>query len=201
MKNIHRRAFRPVARVAVVLLAMGIASAPLIFAGSKPKKSVDQKLGVIAHVQLDGRTATRMLLVQKNEKRYLYVGFGSSSDVCIFEVTTPAAPRKLERLTETDDSQTADFQLVGETLAVTSRTGEATKGSSDVAPHSVTILNMTDPANPQPVQTFSGVTNVVADDVHGLIYLSNDEGLWVVQAKQAQKAEADNKYLNADVGP
>jgi hypothetical protein len=200
VKNIHRTAFRPVARVAVVFLAMGIASAPLIFAGSK-QKSVDQKLGVIAHVQLDGGTATRMLLVQKNEKRYLYVGFGSSSDVCIFEVTTPAALRKLERLTETDGSQTADFQLVDETLAVTSRSGEATKGSSDVAPHSVTILNMTDPANPQPVQTFSGVTSVVADDVHGLIYFSNDEGLWVVQAKQAQKAEADNKYLNADVGP
>ena len=188
------------ARVAVVFLAMGIASAPLIFAGSKPKKSVDQKLGVIAHVQLDGGTATRMLLVQKNEKRDICT-LGSSSDVCIFEVTTPAAPRKLERLTETDGSQTADFQLVGETLAVTSRSGEATKGSSDVAPHSVTILNMTDPANPQPVQTFSGVMSVVADDVHGLIYFSNDEGLWVVQAKQAQKAEADNKYLNADVGP
>jgi hypothetical protein len=177
-----------VARVAVVFLAVGIASAPLILARSKPKKSVDQKLGVVAHVQLDDGTATRMLLVQKNEKRYLYVGFSSSSDVCIFEVTTPAAPRKLERLAEIDGSQTADFQLVGETLAMTSRGGEATKGSSDVARPSVTILNMTDQANPKPVQTFSGVTSVVADDVHGLIYLSNGEGLWVVQVKQAPES-------------
>ena len=201
MKNIHRRVLRSVVRAAVVFLAVGIASAPLILARSKPKKSVDQKLGVVAHVQLDDGTATRMLVGQKNEKRYLYVGFSSSSDVCIFEVTTPAAPRKLERLAEIDGSQTADFQLVGETLAMTSRSGEATKGSSDVARHSVTILNMTDPANPKPVQTFSGVTSVVADDVHGLIYLSNGEGLWVVQVKQAQKAEADDKYLSPDVGP
>jgi len=200
MKNIRRRVLRSVARAAAVFLAVGIASAPLILARSKPKKSVDQKSGVVAHVQLDDGTATRMLL-QKNEKRYLYVGFSSSSDVCIFEVTTPAAPRKLERLAEIDGSQTADFQLVGETLAVTSRSGEATKGSSDVARHSVTILNMTDPANPKPVQTFSGVTSVVADDVHGLIYLSNGEGLWVLQVKQAQKAEADDKYLSPDVGP
>ena len=198
MKNIHRRVLRSVVRAAVVFLAVGIALAPLIFARSKPKKSVDQKLSVIAHVQLDDGTATRMLLVQKNEKRYLYVGFSSSSGIWVFDVTTPAAPRKLERLADIDGSQTPDFQLVGETLAVT---GEATKGSSDVARHSVTILNMTDPANPKPVQTFSGVTSVVADDVHGLIYLSNGEGLWVVQVKQAQKAEADDKYLSPDVGP
>ena len=53
-------------------------------------------------------------------------------------------------------------------------------------------------ANSKPKKTFSGVTSVVADDARGLIYLSNDEGLWVVQAKQ-QKAEADSKYLSADV--
>jgi hypothetical protein len=42
---------------------------------------------------------------------------------------------------------------------------------------------------------------VAADDVHGLIYFSNGEGLWVVQTKPAQKAEADDKYLSPDVGP
>jgi hypothetical protein len=53
---------------------------------------------------------------------------------------------------------------------------------------------MTDPTNPQPIQTFADVTSFVADNARGLIYLSNGEGLWVVQAKQPQKADAVSLY-------
>jgi hypothetical protein len=84
---------------------------------------------------------------------------------------------------------------------VSSRSGEATSGSPDSASRSVTILNMTDPTNLQSIQTFAGVTSVVADNTRGLIYLSNGEGLWIVQAKQPRRTETDDKYLNADVGP
>jgi hypothetical protein len=134
-----------------------------------------------------------MLLVQKDGKEYLYVGLSSSSGVCIFDVTKPADPRKVEKFAGAGGAQ-ADFQLVGDTLAVTSRAGEAAAISSNVPPRSVTILNMSDPANPRQIQTFADVTSVVADDARGLIYLSNGEGLWVVQAKQPAKAEPLGSY-------
>jgi hypothetical protein len=191
---IQGKAIKSVARAAVVFLAIGIAAAPTMFAKPKPKKAAVSNLGVIAHLQLDGGTATRMLLVQKDGKQYLYVGLSSSSGVCIFDVTKPGDPRKIEKFAGTGGAQTADFQLVGDTMAVTSRTGEATAISSNAAPRSVTILNMTDPANPQQIQTFVDVTSVVADDARGLIYLSNGDGLWVVQARQPAKAEAAGSY-------
>jgi hypothetical protein len=161
------------------VLALGIAAAPSMFAKAKEKKSAVSNLGVIAHVQLDGGSATHMVLMEKNGKEYLYLGLASSSGVCVFDVTTPAAPRKLERFAGAGGAQAADFQLVGDTLAV----------------------NMTDPTNPQSIQTFAGVTSVVADNARGLIYLSNGEGLWIVQARQLRKTKTDDKYLNADVGP
>ncbi len=148
-------------------------------------------MGVIAHVQLDGGSATRMVLVQNNGKEFLYVGFGSSAGFCIFDVTKPEDPRKLERFAGAGEAQTADFQQVGDTLTVTSRSGEATTSASDAAPHSVTILNTADPTNPQQIQTFTDVTSVVADDARGQIYLSNDEGLWVVQARPREKFESE----------
>lgn len=190
----HGRVIKSVSRAAVAFLAIGIAAAPSIFAQPKAKKAVVSNLGVIAHLQLDGGTATRMLLVQKDGKQYLYVGLSSSSGVCIFDVTKPADPRKVEKFAGAGGAQAADFQLVGDTLAVTSRTGEAAAISSNVPPRSVTILNMSDPANPQQIQTFADVTSVVADDARGLIYLSNGEGLWVVQAKQPAKAEPLGSY-------
>jgi hypothetical protein len=188
--KMRRRAIKSVSRAAVMLFAIGIAAAPSMFAKPKAKKAAESNLGVIAHLQLDGGTATRMFLMEKNGKDYLYIGGGSASGVCILDVTKPAAPRKIEEFAGAGSAQAADFQLVGDTLAVTSRGGEASASSSDVTGRSVTILNTTDPANPQPIQTFSGVTSVVADNARGLIYLSNGEGLWVVQAKQPQKAEA-----------
>ncbi len=191
--KMYGKGLKSVARAAVVFLAIGIAAAPSIFAKPKAKKAVVSNLGVIAHLQLDGGTATRMLLVQKDGKEYLYVGLSSSSGVCIFDVTKPADPRKVEKFAGAGGAQ-ADFQLVGDTLAVTSRAGEAAASSSNVPPRSVTILNMSDPANPRQIQTFADVTSVVADDARGLIYLSNGEGLWVVQAKQPAKAEPLGSY-------
>jgi hypothetical protein len=183
-------AIKSVTRAAVMVFAIGIAAAPSVFAKPKAKKAVVSNTGVIAHLQLDGGAATRMFLMEKNGKDYLYVGGGSASGVCILDVTKPAVPRKIEKFAGVGSARAADFQLVGDTLAVTSWSGEATGNSSDVAARSVTIVNTTDPANPKPIQTFSGVTSVVADNARGLIYLSNGEGLWVVRAKQPQKAEA-----------
>jgi hypothetical protein len=188
------RAIKSVSRAAVAFLALGIAAAPSMFAKPKEKKSAVSNLGVIAHVQLDGGSATHMVIMEKDGKEYLYLGLASSSGICVFDVTTPAAPRKLERFAGAGGAQSADFQLVGDTLAVSSRSGEATSGWSDAAPRSVTILNMTDPMNPQSIQTFAGVTSIVADDARGLIYLSNGEGLWIVQAKQIQEADTVSLY-------
>jgi hypothetical protein len=182
-------AVKSVSRAAVMLFAIGIAAAPSMFAKPKEKKAVVSNVGVIGHLQLDGGTATRMFLLEKNGKDYLYVGGDSAFGVCILDVTKPSAPRKLEKFAGAGSAQAADFQLVGDTLAVTSRSGEAAPSSPEVTGRSVTILNTTDPANPQPIQTFSGVTSVVADNARGLIYLSNGEGLWVVQAKQPQKVD------------
>jgi hypothetical protein len=192
--KMHARAIKCVSRAATVLFAIGIAAAPSMFAKPKEKKAEASNMGVIAHVQLDGGTATRMVLMEKNGKEYLYLGLASSSGVCVFDVTTPAAPRKLERFAGASGVQADEFQLVGDTLAVSSHSGEPTIGSADAAARSVTILNMTDPTNPQPIQTFSNVTSVVTDNARGVIYLSNGEGLWVVQAKQMQKADTTSLY-------
>jgi hypothetical protein len=187
--KISGRAIKSVSRATVAFLAFGIFAAPSMFAKPKEKKDAVSNLGVIAHVQLDGGSATHMVLMEKNGKEYLYLGLASSSGVCVFDVTTPAVPRKLERFAGAGGTQAVEFELVGDTLAVSSRSGEAPISSPDAAPRSVTILNMTNPTNPQSILTLAGVTSVAVDNARGLIYLSNGEGLWIVQAKQPQKVD------------
>src|ERR1700733_2189355 len=91
------RAIKSVSRAGVMLFAIGIAAAPSMFAKPKEKKAVISNLGVIAHLQLDGGAAARMVLMEKNGKEYLYVGGGSANGFCILDVTKPSAPHKLEK--------------------------------------------------------------------------------------------------------
>jgi len=51
---------------------------------------------------------------------------------------------------------------------------------------SVRILDLSDPKNPRTLQTFQGVTSILADDTRKLIYITNGEGLWVLRHKHTE---------------
>jgi hypothetical protein len=50
-------------------------------------------------------------------------------------------------------------------------------------------LDLTDPAHPKVLQTFTSVTSMLPDGGRGLVYLTNNEGLWIL------------KYTRAGLGP
>ena len=105
----YKSGFKSISRVAAAVVAIGIASAPALFAKPKTKKAVDSNLGVIAHVQLENGSATRIFLVQKNGKRYLYLGVGASSSVCVFDVTMPAAAHRVDESREQGTRRRLNF--------------------------------------------------------------------------------------------
>lgn len=43
------------------------------------------------------------------------------------------------------------------------------------------MLDLSDPKNPKTLQTFDGVTRVLADDGRHSIYIANGEGLWILR--------------------
>ena len=63
-----------------------------------------------------------------------------------------------------------------------------TVGGSGYPTQSVRVLDLSDPANPRTLQSFSGVTSILADDEHNLIYIANNEGLWILRHEQEQAA-------------
>jgi hypothetical protein len=48
------------------------------------------------------------------------------------------------------------------------------------------VLDLSNPANPRTILTFSGVTSTLADDAHNLVYITNGEGLWIVKHQPEQ---------------
>ncbi len=49
----------------------------------------------------------------------------------------------------------------------------------------VNVLDLSDPANPRAILSFSGVTSTLNDEAHNLVYITNSEGLWIVRNNQA----------------
>jgi hypothetical protein len=185
-RTVHRISWKDLFRSAVAFLAIMIAAASAVLAKPRPGKPKQQPVAVVAHVGLSGGPATRMLLVEKGGREYLYVGRNSPEGWSIVDVSKPDHPRVLDRPAGSSRLPTGNLSVVGDTraLIVTSEEGTTTAKSRDRAPESVTVLDFADPSNPREIRAFSGVTSFLTDDERGLIYVANPEGLWIVKAKQ-----------------
>ncbi|HET7442692.1 MAG TPA: hypothetical protein VFJ47_15420, partial [Terriglobales bacterium] len=116
----------------------------------------------------------------------------------VVDVTKPEKAKVLNRVAPTQAAG-GNLQLVGGGLALEETPDSSASGgvrhelSPAKAPgaaagnrptSSVRVLDLSDPANPRTLQTFQGVTSVLADDGRRLIYIANGEGVWILKHKQ-----------------
>jgi len=70
--------------------------------------------------------------------------------------------------------------------------------SSKHPTETVRVLDLSDPRNPKTLQEFSGVTSILPDGNHGLIYLTNNEGLWILRYNRLGMLEPARKKPPCD---
>ena len=142
---------------------------------------------VIAHLALSGASPQQMFLQQNDRKQYLYVQQASGQGFTVVDVTKPTKPKMVSHVPQENLTMLSSRLAIAEksdnpAAAGASRaTGstEGTRGGGSVS-QSVRVLDVSDPAHPRTIQTFSGVTSVLADDARGLIYVANGEGIWIL---------------------
>jgi hypothetical protein len=74
----------------------------------------------------------------------------------------------------------------------------ATLTSSSRATETVRVLDLSDPRNPKTLETFNKVTSLLPDGGHGLLYLTNNEGLWVLRYNHPSFLEPAKKKPPCD---
>ena len=171
-KNVTGRCSEALRCAAIAIVATGIAATPSDHAKSNSKTTAGISANVVAHVELSGGPATRMLLVKKNGKEYLLLGLDSSSHVAIVDVSEPSQPRTMT-VAGASGATATELKVVAETLRLFA-TSEAESAAS---------------AGPKEIRNLSGVTAYVKDKAHGLIYVTNGDGLWILKTKE----QADNE--------
>jgi hypothetical protein len=168
-------------RLGVILSSGVIAlSGQSTFANTKPTEVPAE---VIAHLPLQESTGSEMLLQTKGDKHYLYVQKASKKGFTVIDVTKPSQPSLVRAAAPSSDATAGKLELVGPDVALAEVPDKSSKGvirSTDNPTETVKVLDLRDPAHPKVLQTFTGVTSTLQDPGRGLIYLVNNDGLWVL---------------------
>lgn len=168
-------------RAGLVVSAAAVAvSVPGMMANTKPTE-VPAK--VIAHLPLQEPAGNEMLLQTKGDKHYLYVQKASKEGFTVVDVTKPAAPALVKGTAPSNDATAGRLEIVGPDVGLAEVPDKTSKGvirSSENPTETVKVLDLTDPAHPKVIQTFTGVTSILQDPSRALIFLANNDGLWIL---------------------
>jgi hypothetical protein len=175
----------------LVLLLASLASA------SEPtvSKPTDVPAIVIAHLRLPQATASEMLLQKENGKQYLYVQQAAKQGFMIVDVSKPEQPNLLKRTAEQNQATAGHLQIVSPDVAIAEAPEKTptTLSSSSHPTETVRVLDLSDPGNPKTLETFNNVTGLLPDGRHGLIYLTNNDGLWILRYNRPALLEPEKK--------
>ena len=182
---------------AVAVLLAGLAAiSPNAGAKHRAAPPMQEPASVIAHLALPGITVRQLDLQQNGNKQYLYIEELSKNGFAIVDVTKPTQPDVIKSEAWPDEASTGKLQLVSGRLAL----AEAPDATMETVSRTDTlkVLDLSDPAKPRTVLTFSGVTSTLADDAHNLVYITNGEGLWILRNNQALASAAKQDACTSD---
>lgn len=194
METFRKAALRSCVLVCSILVA-------LASAGEQPApKPTDLPATVIAHLPLPQATGSQMLLQRDDAKQYLYVQQASKQGFMIVDVTKPEKPSLLKRTAESNQSTAGNLQMVSPDVAIAEAPEKTptTLTSSSRTTETVRVLDLSDPRNPKTLETFNKVTSLLPDGGHGLIYLTNNEGLWILRYNRPALLEPAKKKQPCD---
>jgi hypothetical protein len=189
MKLLSKAVVTSRVRAGFALLTLFAAVAPGIFATDKLAKPQEVPATVVGHLPLPAAPGNQMFLQKKGNKQYLYIQQASKQGYMIVDVTKANDPIVLERTAPANQPTKGNLEMVGPDVALAESPEKNPGTVSSVArpAESIKVLDMSDPAKPKTLQTFDGVTSILPDN--GRIYLTNDEGLWVLRFSQYQKRQ------------
>ena len=199
MKIIHKTIARERICNALVLFAFFAATAPDADAKHRAAKPSEQPATVVAHLALSGSPTSQMDLHENGGKQYLYIGAKSNEGFTVVDVTNPDQPNVIKRVAWPNEASTGRLQMVSGGLAL-AEGPDSDSMAPDPPPstRTVKVLDLSDPANPRAVLSFSGVTSTLDDEARNLVYITNREGLWILRNNQALAAAAKQHACTSD---
>jgi hypothetical protein len=187
MKNFSENSCRTHVVALLFLLPAFAASA----SEQPTSKPTDVPATVIAHLPLPQATGNQMLLQKEKGKVYLYIQQAAKQGFMIVDVSKPELPALLKRTAESNQATSGNLEMVSPEIAIAEAPEKTptTLTSNSHPTETVRVLDLSDPKNPKTLETFNKVTSLLPDGGHGLIYLTNNDGLYVLRYNHPSRFE------------
>ncbi|MGC2020754.1 MAG: hypothetical protein WA654_06830 [Candidatus Sulfotelmatobacter sp.] len=190
----------PLLKLVLGLSVLAVAGMLTAASEEATPKATDVPATVIAHLPLPQATGSQMLLQRENGKHYLYVQQAAKQGFMVVDVSNPEKPSLLKRTVESNQATSGNLEIVGHDVAIAEAPERTptTLTSSNHPTEVVRVLDLSDPQNPKTLETFNKVTSLLPDGGHSLIYLTNDEGGWILRSKHPMLLEPAKKKPPCD---
>ena len=178
------------------VLVLSLLLAPAANASEQPvSKPTDVPATVIAHLPLPQATGNQMLLQRENTKQYLYVQQAGKQGFMVVDVSKPEKPNLLKRTAESNQATAGNLEMVSPDVAIAEAPEKrpTTLTSNNHPTETVRVLDLSDPRNPKTLETFNKVTAILPDGGHSLVYLTNNDGLWILRYTHPSMLEPAKK--------
>jgi hypothetical protein len=169
-------------------------------ASEESSKPTDVPATLIAHLPLPQATGSQMLLQREKGKQYLYVQQASKQGFMVVDVTHPEMPALLRRTAESNQATSGNLEMMTPDIAIAEAPEKtpSTLTSNSRPTETVRLLDLSDPHNPKTLETFTKVRSLLPDGGHGLIYLTNDDGLYILRYNRPSRLEPAKKKPPCD---
>ncbi|MFZ0138911.1 MAG: hypothetical protein WAK89_17735 [Candidatus Sulfotelmatobacter sp.] len=196
MGNSYKGGSRACALLLSLLWAAALAGA----SEESATKPTDVPATVIAHLSLPQATGSQMLLQRENGKHYLYVQQAGKQGFMVVDVSNPEKPSLLRRTAESNQSTSGNLEMLSPDVAIAQAPEKTptTLTSSNHPTETVRVLDLSDPHNPKTLETFNKVTSLLPDGGHSLIFLTNNDGLWILRYNHPTLLEPAKKKPPCD---
>ena len=139
---------------------------------------------VVGHLPLEGVQAARLIVRESARgKRYVYALPAAGRDVMIVNVTDPGHPALERQMTYDGQGGTRNLTPVGLNAVIVEIADHPAVMASADAPtlRNIGVMDLSDAGNPKMACRFDGASGYLSDESKSLIYVVNNEGLWIVR--------------------
>ncbi len=151
-------------------------------------KEPQDEILVIGHI--DGSQPIRRFVSTSHFSRSYLYGERSDGTMILVDVTKPSQPAVLAEVAAADAGANHIVAVAGAAALVADGRSDQTPDP----PQTIRIIDFSDPRHPSAVREFRGVTAMTRDERRGLIFLSNAEGIWILQRNFALDPEVEKEY-------
>lgn len=157
---------------------------------SNAQQASTEKIKIVAHLDLPGIHVKQMFVRNTDDHNYLYLERPHKHAFAVVDVTRPSHPSLIDRaVLPSAPGGSVNLPAQGSVLAISVRPDQPPAADSDASvpplpTESIRLVDMSDPKHPVVLKTFENVTSIATDDGRKLVYIVNNEGLWIVSHHQ-----------------